>query len=225
MGAPFLITIAAMALLSSLAVASDPSPSQDFCVAINDPNTAVFVNGKICKHPKVVNADDFFFQGLNKLGNAANQQGCNVTSANANNLAGLNTLGVSLARLDFFPYGLNPPHTHPRATEVLFVLEGTLHVGFVTSNPPNNMKNQLFTKTLNLGEIFIPFPLKKKEGLIHFQFNVGKMNVVAFVGFSSQNPRVNTIANAVFGSNPPISPDVITKVLLLDNKVIDLLEA
>ena len=40
MGAPFLITIAAMALLSSLAVASDPSPSQDFCVAINDPNTA-----------------------------------------------------------------------------------------------------------------------------------------------------------------------------------------
>ncbi|XP_027150201.1 germin-like protein subfamily 1 member 14 [Coffea eugenioides] len=212
-----------MALLSSLAVASDPSPSQDFCVAINDPNAAVFVNGKIGKYPKVVSADDFFFQGLNKPGNAANRQGCNVTVANVNNLAALNTLGVSLARLDFFPYGLNPPHTHPRATEVLFVLEATLHVGFVTSNPPNNMKNQLFTKILNPGEIFIFF--KKKEGLIHFQFNVGKMTAVAFDGFSSQNPRVNTIANAVFGSNPLISPDVLTKKLLLDNKVIDSLEA
>ncbi|XP_027149835.1 germin-like protein subfamily 1 member 18 [Coffea eugenioides] len=217
MGAPFLITIATMALHSSLAVASDPSPSQDFCVAINDPNTAVFVNGKICKYPKVVNADDFFFQGLNKPGNATNQQGSNVTTTNVNNLAGLNTLGVSLARLDFVPYGLNPPHTHPRATEVLFVLESTLHVGFVTSNPPNNMKNQLFTKTLNPGEIFLPFPLR----LIHFQFNVGKMNAVAFAGFSSQNPQVNTIANAVFESNPPIFLDILTKALLFDNKVID----
>nr|XP_027092233.1 germin-like protein subfamily 1 member 7 [Coffea arabica] len=213
-----------MALHSSLAVASDPSPSQDFCVAINDPNTAgwfgVFVNEKICKYPKVVNADDFFFQGLNKLGNAANRQGSNVTAANVNNLAGLNTMGVSLAGLDFVPYGLNPPHTHPRATEVLFVLEGTLHVGFVTSNPPKNIKNQLLMKTLNPGEI-----PQYSQGLIHFQFNVGKMNAVAFAGFSSQNPQVNTIANAVFESNPPISLDSLTKALLLDNKVIDLLEA
>ena len=139
---------------------------------------------------------------------------------NVNNLAGLNTLGVSLARLDFAPYGLNPPHTHPRATEVLFVLEGTLNVGFVTSNPPNNMKNQLFTKTLNPVDVFV-FP----EGLIHFQFNVGKTNAVAFAGFGSQNPGVITIANAVFGSDPLISPAVLAKAFQVDKKVIDLLEA
>ncbi|XP_027093247.2 putative germin-like protein 2-1 [Coffea arabica] len=220
MGTPFLITIATMALLSSLGIASDPSPLQDFCVAINDPKTAVFVNGKICKDPKVVNANDFFFQGLNIPRNTANRQGSNVTAVNVNNLAGLNTLGVSLARLDFAPYGLNPPHTHPRATEVLFVLEGVLNVGFVTSNPPNNMKNQLFTKTLNPGDVFV-FP----EGLIHFQFNVGKTNAVAFAGFGSQNPGVITIANAVFGSDPLISADVLAKAFQVDKKVIDLLEA
>ncbi|XP_027090224.1 germin-like protein subfamily 1 member 13 [Coffea arabica] len=59
----------------------------------------------------------------------------------------------------------------------------------------------------------------------YFIKQIVKMNAVAFAGFSSQNPLVNTIANAVFGSNPPISLDVLTKALLLDNKVIDLLEA
>ena len=65
---------------------------------------------------------------------------------------GLNTLGISLACIDFAPYGLNPPHTYPRGTELLVVMEGTLLVGFVTSNP-----NKLFTKVLNKGDVFV-FP-------------------------------------------------------------------
>jgi len=36
---------------------------------------------------------------------------------------------VSLSRIDYAPGGLNPPHTHPRATELVFVLYGTLDVG------------------------------------------------------------------------------------------------
>ena len=36
----FLATIALVALASSFAYASDPSPLQDFCVAINDPKAA-----------------------------------------------------------------------------------------------------------------------------------------------------------------------------------------
>ena len=42
---------------------------------------------------------------------------------------------------------------------------------------------------------------------------------------SSQNPGVITIANAVFGSNPPISVDVLTKAFQVDKKVIDHLQA
>ncbi|XVF42483.1 hypothetical protein PTKIN_Ptkin01aG0366900 [Pterospermum kingtungense] len=69
-------------------------------------------------------------------------------------IPGLNTLGISLARLDNAPYGgLNPPHTHPRATEILLVLEGTLYVGFVTSN----QDTRLIMKVLYPGDVFV-FP-------------------------------------------------------------------
>ncbi|KAG8379773.1 hypothetical protein BUALT_Bualt07G0124300 [Buddleja alternifolia] len=216
----FVLTIAIVTLASSLAYASDPSPLQDFCVAVDDAKASVFVNGMICKDPKMVTADDFFFSGLNKPGNTSNPLGSRVTAVNVNQLPGLNTLGISLVRIDYAPYGLNPPHTHPRATEILAVVEGTLYVGFVTSNPANpNIKNKLFTKTLYPGDVFV-FP----EGLIHFQFNTGKTKAVAFAGLSSQNPGVITIANAVFGSNPPIPSDVLTKAFQVDKNVVKYLQ-
>nr|XP_023915966.1 germin-like protein subfamily 1 member 7 [Quercus suber]POF06141.1 germin-like protein subfamily 1 member 13 [Quercus suber] len=213
-GVSFFVTVAILALASSLASAYDPSPLQDFCVAINDVKSGVFVNGKFCKDPAMVSANDFFFSGLNIPGNTGNKVGSNVTLVNVDKLAGLNTLGISLARLDFAPYGLNPPHTHPRGTELLVVIEGTLLVGFVTSNP-----NKLFTKVLNKGDVFV-FPI----GLIHFQFNIGKTAALAFAGLSSQNPGVITIANAVFGSVPPINPDVLIKAFQLDKNVVEYLQ-
>ncbi|MBA0789464.1 hypothetical protein Gotri_028157 [Gossypium trilobum] len=132
-------------------------------------------------------------------------------------ILGLNTFSISLVRIDYAPYGgLNPPYTHPRATEILMVLEGTLYVGFVTSNTDN----RLITKVLNPGDVFV-FPV----GLIHFQFNIGNTKVVAFTGLSSQNPGVITIANAVFGSNPPINPDVLTKAFQLDKNIVTYLQS
>ena len=176
----------------------------------------MFVNGKFCKDPKLASADDFFFSGLNIPKDTSNPIGSNVTQVNVAQIPGLNTLGVSLARIDYAPYGQNPPHTHPRASEILFVQEGTLYVGFVTSNPDN----KLFTKVLNKGDVFV-FPV----GLIHFQFNIGKTNAVAFAGLSSQNPGVITIANAVFGSDPPINPDFLARAFQLDQKVVKSLQA
>ncbi|KAB1207151.1 Germin-like protein subfamily 1 member 16 [Morella rubra] len=212
----YLVPVALLALACTLVSAYDPSPLQDFCVAINSSTSAGIVcEWKFCKDPKVVTANDFFFPGLQIPGNTANRLGSNVTLVNVDKLPGLNTLGISLARIDFAPYGLNPPHTHPRGTEIIVVAEGTLYVGFVTSNTDN----KLFTKVLNKGDVFV-FPI----GLIHFQFNVGKTNAVAFAGLSSQNPGVITIANAVFGSNPPINPDVLTKAFQVDKNVVNYLQ-
>ncbi|CAK8533732.1 unnamed protein product [Lathyrus sativus] len=208
----YLIFTAFLAL-ASCAFAFDPSPLQDFCVAINDTKTGVFVNGKFCKDPKLATANDFFFSV--KEGNTSNSVGSKVTPVTVNEILGLNTLGISLARIDFAARGLNPPHTHPRGTEILIVLEGTLYVGFVTSNP----QNRLITKVLNKGDVFV-FPI----GLIHFQLNVGYGNAVAIAGLSSQNPGVITIANAVFGSNPKISAEVLTKAFQVDNKIVDNLQ-
>ncbi|XP_062084317.1 germin-like protein subfamily 1 member 17 [Humulus lupulus] len=216
--AHFLLTLAIFTLASSIASAYDPSPLQDFCVAVDEPHKALFVNGKFCKDPKEVNADDFFTSGLNIAGNTSNPVGSKVTAVDVNKIPGLNTLGISLVRIDYAPYGQNPPHTHPRGTEILVVVEGTLYVGFVTSNQQDG-QNRLFTKVLNKGDVFV-FPI----GLIHFQFNKGHTPAVAFAGLSSQNAGVITIANAVFGSDPPINPDVLAKAFQVDNNIINLLQ-
>ncbi|KAI5442322.1 Germin-like protein sub 1 member 13 [Lathyrus oleraceus] len=184
MKSSYLIFTAFLAL-ASCALAFDPSPLQDFCVAINDTKNGVFVNGKFCKDPKLATANDFFFSV--KEGNTSNSLGSKVTPVTVNEILGLNTLGISLARIDFAPRGLNPPHTHPRV--------------------------------LNKGDVFV-FPI----GLIHFQLNVGYGNAVAIGGLSSQNPGVITIANAVFGSNPEISSEVLTKAFQVDNKIVDNLQ-
>ncbi|KAF2287459.1 hypothetical protein GH714_000614 [Hevea brasiliensis] len=160
-GTRFLAALAvlALALAFSLASADDPSPLQDFCVAMDDPKNVdiLFVNRKFCKNPNLTVADDFSFSGLNIT---ENRVGSNVALMNVDKIPRLNTLGISLAQLDL----------------------------------------------AHNGDVFV-FPI----GLIHFQFNVGKTNAVAFVGLSSQNPSVVTIANALFASNPPINPDVLVK--------------
>ncbi|KAI5554652.1 hypothetical protein POPTR_019G026000v4 [Populus trichocarpa] len=212
----FLLAFVLLTLASSIASASDPSPLQDFCVAINDPKAAVFVNGKFCKDPKLATANDFSFSGLNIPRDTGNRVGSNVTLLNVDQIPGLNTLGISLARIDYAPNGgLNPPHTHPRATEILVVVEGTLYVGFVTSNPDN----RFISKVLYPGDVFV-FPF----GLIHFQLNIAKTPAVVFAGLSSQNPGTITIANAVFGSDPLINPDVLAKAFHLDIKIVNYLQ-
>jgi quercetin dioxygenase-like cupin family protein len=149
-------------------------------------------------------------------GNTSNKQSSAVTGVNVAQIAGLNTLGVSMVRVDYAPYGQNPPHIHPRATEILTVLEGSLYVGFVTSNPDN----KLFAKVLNKGDVFV-FP----QGSIHFQFNYGTNSAVALAALSSMNPGVITIGNAVFGSKPTISADILAKAFQVDKIVVDRIQA
>ncbi|XP_051138842.1 putative germin-like protein 2-1 [Andrographis paniculata] len=194
--------------------AYEPSPLQDFCVA--DASSSAKVNGLPCKSPASVQADDFSFAGLHWPGNTKNPVGSAVTPVTVAQVPGLNTLGLSLARIDYAPMGVIPPHLHPRATEILILLEGSLEVGFVTSNPDN----RLISKTLQKGDVFV-FPV----GLIHFQRNVGNGYAISLSGLSSQNPGVITVTNAVFGSKPDISSDVLAKAFQVDKAIVDQLQA
>jgi quercetin dioxygenase-like cupin family protein len=180
---------------------------------------AVLVNGFVCKDPKDVKVEDFFLAAKLDMprDTKTNKVGSNVTLINVMRIPGLNTLGISLARIDYAPLGENPPHTHPRATEILTVLEGTLYVGFVTSNP----ENKFLSKELKEGDVFV-FP----QGLIHFQFNPNPYKpAVALAALSSQNPGTITIANAVFGSKPMISDDVLAKAFQVEKNTVDWLQA
>ncbi|KAK9995916.1 hypothetical protein SO802_020602 [Lithocarpus litseifolius] len=148
-------------LLPVLSLSADPDSLQDFCVA--DLNASISINGFPCIPASKVSASDFFFD-LSKEGitNTSNLN-LNVTPANVLSFPALNTLGIAMNRVDYGPGGLNPPHSHPRATEMGLVIKGRILVGFVTTS------NVYYSKVLTPREIFV-IP----RGLVHFQKNVGK---------------------------------------------------
>ncbi|XP_058083383.1 germin-like protein 5-1 [Magnolia sinica] len=203
-------TIALFVLLAIITgtSAADPDLLQDICVA--DPTSAVKINGFACKDIATVNATDFFFDGLAKAGSTNNSMGSLVTAANVQKIPGLNTLGVSLSRIDYAPGGLNPPHTHPRATEIVFVLEGELDVGFITTT------NTLFSKSIKKGEIFV-FP----RGLVHFQKNNGNVAAAVIAAFNSQLPGTQSIAATLFAATPPVPDNVLTKAFQVGTKEVE----
>jgi len=162
------------------------------------------VNGKICKDPKFATANDFFASGLNVSGTPGSSGASKFLTVDK--IPGLNTLGISIGRIDLEPQGLAPLHTHPRATELITVLEGTLYVGFLVPDPANFFKSRLFSKILNPGDVFV-FPI----GLIHFLYNVGHKKATCLFYFNSQNPGLILIPNSMFASNPPVPDDVLAK--------------
>ncbi|KAL6864966.1 hypothetical protein ACP4OV_016117 [Aristida adscensionis] len=202
------IVAAALVLLPSPSLAGDPDMLQDICVA--DLTSAVKVNGFACKAAAAVTADDFYFRGLAGAGNTSNANGAVVTGANVEKVPGLNTLGVSMSRIDYAPGGLNPPHTHPRATEMVFVLEGALDVGFVTT------ANKLVAKTIAAGDVFV-FP----RGLVHFQKNNGDAPAAVISAFNSQLPGTQSLAMALFAATPEVPSNVLTKAFQVGTKEVD----
>ncbi|KQK03989.1 germin-like protein 1-1 [Brachypodium distachyon] len=205
--------VAAAAVLLALAaptLAGDPDLLQDVCVA--DLASPIKLNGFPCKAN--ITAEDFFFGGLKKAGNTNNPAGSVVTAANVLSFPGVNTLGVSMARIDYAPGGQNPPHTHPRATEIIFVTEGVLEVGFITT------ANKLFTKTVTVGDVFV-FP----RGLVHFQQNRGKGPASVIAGFNSQLQGTQAIAVTLFGAAPPVPSDVLAKAFRIENSQVDAIKA
>jgi hypothetical protein len=90
----------------------------------------------------------------------------------------------------------------------LFVLEGSLLVGFV------NISNQLFATIINTGDVFV-FP----RGLLHFELNVGQGQAIGIAALNSQNPGVQAQAAALFGSG--ISDVVLEKSFGLSEKAVD----
>ncbi|XP_008777190.2 germin-like protein 3-8 [Phoenix dactylifera] len=204
---PFLFLCFALFLLSPCR--SDPDPLQDFCVA-NLQTSDVTVDGFPCKQTSSVVSDDFFSRALSKGRSTDNILSFNVTSANVLSFPGLNTLGLSMNRVDFAPGGLNPPHSHPRATELGLVLQGQLLVGFISTS------NVFYSKIVNEGENFV-IP----RGLVHFQYNVGKEKALAITTFNSQLPGVVVASLTLFGSKPAIPSEVLAKAFQVDQQVVN----
>ncbi|CAM6083427.1 unnamed protein product [Calypogeia fissa] len=196
---------------ATIASASDADPLQDFCVASE--STSIFLNGFPCKDPANVTSEDFTFRGLRNQGNLTTSFGAPLQKAFVTQWPGLNTMGLAFARLDFaYPGGLNVPHWHQRASEVLTCIEGELLVGFVDTN------NQLWSTVLQPGDVTV-FP----RGLMHFQLNVGNTTAYAVLALNSQNPGRSDIGASTFGAG--VMEQILETAFNLDSTVVAQLES
>ncbi|KAF8677987.1 hypothetical protein HU200_046344 [Digitaria exilis] len=198
------LLLRAMLLAAAIAGAlSDPTPLQDFCVADLQAATTSPVDGFSCRPQASVVDDDFFSTAIAAAASTNNPFGVNSTRATASTFPGLNTLGVSITRVDMAPGGLNPPHSHPRASELVMVLKGEVTVGFTSS------ANRLYSKVVRENELFIV-----PRGLQHFQLNTGAGDAMFVAMFDSQSPGVVTPTFAMFATKPAMPMEVLTKTFL-----------
>ncbi|XP_074580178.1 auxin-binding protein ABP20-like [Curcuma longa] len=164
--------------------------AQDFCVA--DLAGVQTPAGFACKKVTQVTVSDFVFSGLGKAGNTSNIIKAAVTPAFVNQFPGVNGLGISAARIDIAVGGVVPLHTHPAASELLFVTQGSITAGFIST------ANSVYYTTLNKGDVMV-FP----QGLLHFQINAGGVTAVAIAIFSSPSPGLQITSIALFGNSLP----------------------
>ncbi|XP_047326791.1 putative germin-like protein 9-2 [Impatiens glandulifera] len=165
------------AAIFHMAMAGDPDILSDFIVPLGS--------------PPVVDGNLFTFTGMRQLVGAPPPDKFKVLKASLAEFPILNGQSVSMAVLQYPGGSVNPPHTHPRASELLFLLDGSLQVGIVDTT------NKLYTQTLQEGDIFV-FP----KGLVHFQYNADA-NKPAFAvsAFGSANAGTVSIPNAVFNTS------------------------
>ncbi|MCO5589280.1 hypothetical protein L7F22_043246 [Adiantum nelumboides] len=164
--------------------------------------------------PEGVNASgDFFTYTGFRAGPQAAPGMFKALKAPAKAFPALAGLGVSAALLEYQPGSQNTPHTHPRGTELLFLLDGNLMVGLVDS------AGNFFNQTLQRGDLFV-FP----KGLVHFQVNPSSSKTaMAISSFSSSSPGTVSLPSTLFGSGIPSS--VLAQAFSVDADALSELEA
>ncbi|XP_059068405.1 germin-like protein 9-3 [Cryptomeria japonica] len=111
-----------------------------------------------------------------------------VTKAVVAVFPALNGLGMSMAVLQFPVGKLNPPHTHPRTSELLFLVDGALLVGVMDTT------GKLFTQTLISRDLFV-FP----KGLLHYQLNTdAAFEALAVSTFGRANAGTVSVPSTLF---------------------------
>ncbi|EOA34476.1 hypothetical protein CARUB_v10022016mg [Capsella rubella] len=201
-----LITLFTNPTLSSI----NRNPLQDFCVA--DLQASPTNSGYPCKAQ--VTSEDFFYSGLNTPLNTSNPKGTAANSANLMTFPGLNTMGISMYNVEIAPGGYNPPHSHPGATEAGVVIEGSVLVGFLTTN------YTLFQKVIGPGDMFVIPP-----GLIHYEGNVGKTQSRLLTVVADDLPSEVVLPNTLFATKPAIPNAVLMKAFKADSKTINMLRS
>ncbi|KAF7047023.1 hypothetical protein CFC21_056013, partial [Triticum aestivum] len=201
-----LLVVVALVTTPLAVVAGDPDILADFVV----PNDMYGIA------PMNITGDFFTYTGFRATMNMTmpmpGAQNFTVTKASMTEFPALNGQSVSYAMLKFPSESINPPHTHPRAAELLLVLHGALSVGFVDT------AGKLYTQDLAVGDMFI-FP----KGLVHYQSNPGQSPAVALSAFGSAAAGTVSVPVTVFGTG--VDDAVLAKSFKTDLPTVQKLKA
>lgn len=194
------VVVAAEALVAPWRVsAGDPDLLSDFLIP---PEKTASVDGSF-----------FTFNVTRSILDAPAPAMFKLTKVTAAEFPALSGQSVSYAILQYPTQTPNGLHIHPRASELLFLVQGKLKVGFVDTT------NKLFSQTLKAGDIYV-FP----KGLIHYQYNPSsKIPALAISAFGSSNPGTVSIPNALFTTG--INDEILAKALKADLTTIQTLKA
>ncbi|KAJ7776383.1 RmlC-like cupin domain-containing protein [Mycena metata] len=97
--------------------------------------------------------------------------------------------GVAMTIGFLGPCAMNSPHTHPRAAEINFSVNGTLRTGMLAENGARFVVNQLPPGSMTI------FP----QGAIHFEQNIGCEPAMFVAAFNGEDPGVLQMAQRFFG--------------------------
>ncbi|KAF9790710.1 RmlC-like cupin [Thelephora terrestris] len=137
---------------------------------------------------------DWLFDFTSGLGTTRSAGG-NVTAANVANFPALFANGLAMTIGQMEPCGMNTPHTHPRATEILYLVNGEMEAGFIEENGARFVKNTL---TKGQGTLF-------PQGSIHYQTNTGCDPVLFVAVLNNEDPGSSQIAQRFFGLPPNVT--------------------
>ena len=79
---------------------------------------------------------------------------------------------------------MNTPHTHPRATEFLYVVNGQIEAGFIEENGARFVIN---TVSEGQGTLF-------PKGSIHYQINLGCEPLTFVAALNDEDPGASQVA-------------------------------
>lgn len=169
-----ILNLALVFAILRVAAAGDPNILTDFVASNN-----------------TIDASYFTFTEMRQLVGGEYPTTFKALRVSMNEFPMLNGQSVSYVILEFPAGSINPVHIHPRASELMFLVSGSLQVGFVDTS------NNLYKQSLQIGDVFV-FP----KGLVHFQYNNDtKEPALAISAFGSSNAGTQLIPTSVFNAS------------------------
>lgn len=142
---------------------------------------------------------DFVFDFFNASSGVVKGAGGRAVAASVSNFPALVGQGVAMTVGFLEPCGMNTPHTHPRATEILYSVNGTLTSGTIGENGSRFVFN-----TISPGQATV-FPM----GSVHYQVNEGCEPMTFVSAFNYEDPGTLSMAQRYLG----LPPDVVAASL------------